>query len=635
MSITLGKNISALTVQRGLSKAESTLTQTFTRLSSGLRINTAADDAAGLSIALSLNAESRVYNQARRNLGDGVSMLTVADSAIQNLSEMITRIAELAEQSANGSVSDKQREAINQEAQSLSAEYTRIIRTAKFNGLTVLQGDGASVSLQAGYGAGGIISGTVGGSVGTGTFFNFSSTSAGISTRGTSLGDVNGDGIADMVSGSQDGGSAGIVTVSLGQADGTFQVGVSFQISDLNVSDVQLKDMNNDGVLDIVAGTQMNVGAGTIAVIMGNGNGSFKAAQSYSIAERQNRAIYVADINNDGYMDVISSGADLSTRSVSVRLGNGDGTLRSLVSYNATGAQSWDIEARDINGDGNLDLIDAGTGGIDVRFGDGSGAFGAATRYAMEDTSRGLTIIDVNNDGILDAVTAGQNAGQTQGYTTIRLGVGDGTFKAATSYTMDGNSSRSVAAYDLNGDGAVDIMTAGVDSGGLGMYSVRLGNSNGTFKAATTASTGHATSTYVTLGDVNHDGVMDALISSGNGGFTAFVQRTTAGTSPLLPFSLESRADSLQAMSQLRQAQENLSLQRSTIGAFQSRLSVANAELGSRVVNINQAYSTIMNADVAEEAAKLSSTQILQQAGVAVLGQANLNPSLALKLLGS
>ncbi len=102
MPITLGTNIQSLNAQRLLGRTEEKLSTVFERLSSGQRINRASDDAAGLAISESLNVDRRVYNQAVRNLNDGLSVLNIADSTVEQLSSIVTRIQELAQQAANG-----------------------------------------------------------------------------------------------------------------------------------------------------------------------------------------------------------------------------------------------------------------------------------------------------------------------------------------------------------------------------------------------------------------------------------------------------------------------------------------------------------------------------------------------------
>lgn len=106
MPISIGSNISSLRAQRRLASNAERLSATFARLSSGLRINKASDDPAGLAVASSLYADSRVYTQGIRNLNDGISCRAIANGAIENLKTVLSRAKELAEQSANGVYSD-------------------------------------------------------------------------------------------------------------------------------------------------------------------------------------------------------------------------------------------------------------------------------------------------------------------------------------------------------------------------------------------------------------------------------------------------------------------------------------------------------------------------------------------------
>ena len=117
LPITLGSNIASLGAQRRLANASEKLGSVFERLSSGLRINRASDDAAGLAVSSSLNAYQRIYTQGVRNLNDGVSALSIADGAIGQLSNIVTRQNELAEQAANGIYTTVPRSALDREAQ--------------------------------------------------------------------------------------------------------------------------------------------------------------------------------------------------------------------------------------------------------------------------------------------------------------------------------------------------------------------------------------------------------------------------------------------------------------------------------------------------------------------------------------
>ena len=150
MAITLGSNIASLQAQRRLSIASAALSNTYERLSSGQRINRASDDAAGLAIADSLRADQRVASVAIRNANDGISTIAIADSALSQIGNVLSRLAELAEQSANGVFSTVQRSALSNEFVALGSEIERIAVTTVFNGVRLLSGTG-SVSLQVGF----------------------------------------------------------------------------------------------------------------------------------------------------------------------------------------------------------------------------------------------------------------------------------------------------------------------------------------------------------------------------------------------------------------------------------------------------------------------------------------------------
>jgi len=112
MTVRLNTNLASLNAQRRLGEATSSLGTSFERLASGLRINKASDDAAGLAIASGLQVDSRVYTQGIRNVNDAISLFAVAEGGAQQLGNIIIRIQELSEQSANGTLSNKQRTAL-------------------------------------------------------------------------------------------------------------------------------------------------------------------------------------------------------------------------------------------------------------------------------------------------------------------------------------------------------------------------------------------------------------------------------------------------------------------------------------------------------------------------------------------
>lgn len=150
MPITLGSNIASIRAQRSLSRSSLQLSDVYQKLSSGMRINKAADDAAGLAIADSLKADQRVASVAIRNANDGISTIAIADSALGEIGSVLARLAELSEQSANGVYSVTQRSALSNEFTALASEIERIAVTTEFNGVALLSG-GQNIVLQVGF----------------------------------------------------------------------------------------------------------------------------------------------------------------------------------------------------------------------------------------------------------------------------------------------------------------------------------------------------------------------------------------------------------------------------------------------------------------------------------------------------
>ncbi|EAR54347.1 flagellin [Photobacterium sp. SKA34] len=150
MAITINTNVTAMTAQRNLNSASSSVADSMQKLSSGLRINSAKDDAAGLQISNRLTNQTNGLNVAMRNANDGVSMAQTAEGAMQESTTIMERMRELALQSANGSNSDKDREAMQKEMGQLQSEMNRIADTTSFGGQNLLDGSFGEKSFQIG-----------------------------------------------------------------------------------------------------------------------------------------------------------------------------------------------------------------------------------------------------------------------------------------------------------------------------------------------------------------------------------------------------------------------------------------------------------------------------------------------------
>ena len=161
MGLRVNTNIAAMTAQRNLGSVTSRLQGNFSRLSSGLRIAAAADDAAGLGISERMRAQIRSYNQAGRNASDGISLVQTAEGSLNELNGNLVRMRELAVQAANGTLTTTDRATIDAEFQELVTEIDRVAGDTSFNGLNLLDGSVATIDLQVGTDAGDTITVTM------------------------------------------------------------------------------------------------------------------------------------------------------------------------------------------------------------------------------------------------------------------------------------------------------------------------------------------------------------------------------------------------------------------------------------------------------------------------------------------
>ena len=154
MGIRINTNVSSINTRRHLANSTIQYTKSMEKLSSGLRINRAGDDAAGLAISENLKSDIRALDQAARNAADGISLIQTAEGSLDEVSNILLRMKELAEQSLNGTLSNTDRGYLNQEYTALQAEITRISDSVDFNGVSLLDGNGGTVKIQVGISTG-------------------------------------------------------------------------------------------------------------------------------------------------------------------------------------------------------------------------------------------------------------------------------------------------------------------------------------------------------------------------------------------------------------------------------------------------------------------------------------------------
>jgi len=315
-------------------------------------------------------------------------------------------------------------------------------------------------------------------------------------------GDFNGDGITDLVSVSQGGNT---VSVVLGNVSGGFNSPVSYPTGPAP-SAVVSGDFNGDGILDLavtnsncayqtsgMAETELVCNAGTVSILLGNGDGSFQPHLDYATGKNPSW-VAAADFNGDGKLDLAIVNAE--DDSISVLLGHGDGSFQSQVVYKVPGAQG--LVVGDFNNDHKLDLVLAGPTTL---LGNGDGTFQAPITYVGGYGSGNvlpLVAADFNLDGKLDLYAGGG----------LFLGNGDGTFLLHAIYSVAGSSNSGTAgaaAADLNGDGKPDLVIAGAE------IAVLLGNGDGNFQTPLEYSATSAAD--VLVADLNGDGRFDLAVA--------------------------------------------------------------------------------------------------------------------------
>jgi len=609
--------------QRQLANVSQALSFTQERLASGQRINRASDDAAGLSIAEKLRSDTRVFTQAIRNVNDGVSALNIAEGTLSQLSTILTRQLELAEQAANGTYGINQRRALNLEANALVDEFNRIIATTQFNKINLLDASTTSFQVQAGFGNDGVlavdISTKLARYVGDGTFKAQVSYNVGNAPSEVVFGDFNEDGNIDVVvpnSGDDN------LTLYRGSASGTLS-GPTVVNTGNDPLSIATADLNSDGHLDLVTGDLLD---GRISVLLGVGDGTFKARVSY-LAGNLAGNVTIADFNNDGKLDLVNTNINLGE--MSVAFGLGDGTFGGRTSY-ALGNRSAGIAVGDLNGDGYNDIVtsDYQTDSIYVMINNGSGGFGSGgvgskTAYSAGTEPRKINTGDFNRDGYLDLVVTDRNDNNLN----IYIGNGDGSFKSRVSYAATNIDLATVSVVDIDGDGNSDLVTADLTDLGAIIF---LGNSDGTFKNRSVISGFQST---VRAGDLNGDGVVDLVTTLYSGTSMGVLLGNSRRTTTMPYLNICTAANAREALGLIRSAFNRVSAETGQIGASQSRLQITLNTLATSRENYEAAASRIIDADVAFESANLVRQGILQKAASSVLAQVNQEPALVLTLL--
>ncbi|PMZ72409.1 flagellin N-terminal helical domain-containing protein [Pseudomonas sp. FW305-70] len=569
MALSVNTNITSLGVQKNLNKASDALSNSMNRLSSGLKINSAKDDAAGMQIANRLGNQVKGLNVAIANANNGVSIAQTAEGAMQESTNLLQRLRELALQSANGDKSDADRVSLQQEFTAKVGELTRISNTTTFGGRNLLDGSFSNVGFQIGANANETIS------------FGMTDISA-TGLKGTySEASVNSTALAGLSA----------------TATGSVLDKKATVTGAANTATLATDAFTINGVEITLTGAAIGAPAGADGVAAINA----KTAQTGVTATAGAGGVLTLTSKSDFTLGASSNGA--ATDGLA-SLGLTAATTTAATKTNAT----------------TMDAV----GGITVN--------GAAVSWTATDTlGTVLTAIAAQagtgaTAAIVDGrvkVTSGDGEdiklANTASGSLSQLGLSAGTSQAKltadTSIDLNG-----VEVKFKKGDTS-DAIVASINSASTGVNASK--NADGTLNLFAdkdiTVKDGSAGTGLAALG---------LTTVSAAGTKAAVTMETTVSD-----LSILTNASSQQAVQALDGALQQIDSQRSQLGAVQNRFASTVANLQSISQNSTAAKGRVEDADFASEAAELTKQQTLQQASTAILSQANQLPSAVLKLL--
>lgn len=550
----INTNVAALNAQRNLNKSQTALQTSMQRLSSGLRINSAKDDAAGLAISDRFISQINGMNQASRNANDGISLAQTAEGALDETTNALQRMRTLAVQSANDTNSLSDRQAIQLEIDQLVSEINRIGNSTQFNGKNVLDGSDVEFTFQIGANAGQTLS------------VKMSDMRA--SALGQQPGEVQTESHRLAISGDS-AGNIGVTTLGNTGAESVVVTAGDVQISvDAGAQNVDIAEMRYGGNIvqyasgDLSSPSSINYGQGV----------------AKQIAERVNSIREMGEIDANG--EVVFEGVYATAKTVFsiTDAAVGDGTISGapISDYSFVGVGSL------LNGDLNINGIDIGPVTMEKNDADGS----LVNAINAKSSVTGVTA-SINKDG---ALTLTAEDGRD-------ILIKTSTLQAADLIFAGGGTA-------VNGSG-----------GGAGNFSAPL-------ELRITGQVFYsAKDTISVAGSATSFAGLDDTISATASGSAVLANRQAIGTIQNADVTTVEGANRL--MSSVDSALEQVDSLRAVLGAVQNRFEMTIRNLDNVSENLSAANSRIRDADFAKETAEMTRAQILQQAGVSILSQAN------------
>ena len=600
MASMINTNISSLNAQRNLSASQSGLATSLQRLSTGLRINSAKDDAAGMSISSRMTSQINGMNVAARNANDGISLAQTAEGGLNSATDLLQRMRDLAVQSANGSNSDTDRASIQSEVGQLKDEIDRVAKSTSFNGLNLLDGSFTAQSFQVGANATSNdriqidkIANLTTTALGTG-MSGSSSLTSGLTTSALSAGDLtlNGAQVGATAAGGQAGQSASSA-YALAQAINASagQSGVTATANATVATTIKTATPAAPPAAADVAASAFSINGVAIGAIAKGVASDLTANPPVAGGPTAviNQATNVAEAINK-----------VSAQS---------GVTASVDDAGKISLQSTNGKAISIKADASYTSLTADTGLTDTGTTPTGGT--APTKSA---TGYAAGAISIN--GVDLGAVAGATSDLAQGANT-----------AAAINKISGKTGVTATADSITG--AITLTAA--DGRDIKIEEVTTGDA--TKITGIDVGTSHGS---VTLNSSNVNGIVVGGKADKNAGLGAYegmkaVDSTKTNSVSTVDVSTASGAQA--ALSTIDAALSSVNSSKAALGAYQNRFSAVVSNLQATSENLSASRSRIQDADFASETASLTRGQILQQAGTAMLAQANSLPNGVLSLL--